>query len=504
LIGGEAADGESRAVTDPADHGRQVGTVIEASEAQCDQAMAIAADAQPRWDAVSPAERAACLDRLADGLEHARGHFMALAAREAGKGLNDGIAEVREAADFCRYYAARARSQFSEALELSGPTGEHNQLELHGRGVFVCISPWNFPLAIFTGQVAAALVAGNSVIAKPAEQTPLMASAAVQAFHEAGIPEDVLHLLPGRGETVGARLLGSPHLSGAAFTGGMDTAHTINRQLAERAGPIVPLIAETGGQNAMLVDSSALPEQVVTDVIESAFRSAGQRCSALRVLFLQTDVADRILEMLAGAMAELRVGDPARLDTDVGPVIDATAQAMLEEHATRMEREGRVIARTPLGEADEGGNFFAPRAYEIERLDQLEGEIFGPILHVIRYRADALDDVLNQINATGYGLTLGIHSRIEETIAHIHRRLRVGNTYVNRNQVGSVVGVQPFGGEGLSGTGPKAGGPHNLQRFATERTLTINTTAQGGNAELLSLDELDMEERTQAPQLGLL
>ncbi len=308
----------------------------------------------------------------------------------------------------------------------------------------------------------------------------------------------VLHLLP-----VGARLLSSPHLAGVAFTGGVDTAHTINRQLAERPGPIVPLIAETGGQNAMLVDSSALPEQVVTDVIESAFRSAGQRCSALRVLFLQTDVADRIIEMLAGAMAELRVGDPARLDTDVGPVIDATAQAMLNEHATRMERECRVIARTPLGEVDEGGSFFAPRAYEIERLDQLEGEVFGPILHVIRYRADELDDVLDDINATGYGLTLGIHSRIEETIAHIHRRLRVGNTYVNRNQVGSVVGVQPFGGEGLSGTGPKAGGPHYLQRFTTERTLTINTTAQGGNAALLSLEELDMEDSTEAPQKRL-
>ncbi|MEX2577062.1 MAG: bifunctional proline dehydrogenase/L-glutamate gamma-semialdehyde dehydrogenase PutA [Halofilum sp. (in: g-proteobacteria)] len=504
LIGGAAIEGEPSPVTDPADPGRQVGTVTETSEPQCDRAMAIAAEAQPRWDATPPAERAACLDRMADGLERARGHFMALAAREAGKGLADGIAEVREAADFCRYYATRARAEFSEPLELPGPTGERNQLELHGRGVFVCISPWNFPLAIFTGQVAAALVAGNCVIAKPAEQTPLMAFAAIQAFHEAGIPEDVLHLLPGRGETVGARLLSSPHLSGVAFTGGVDTAHTINRQLAERLGPIVPLIAETGGQNAMLVDSSALPEQVVTDVIESAFRSAGQRCSALRVLFLQTDIADRIIEMLAGAMAELRVGDPARLETDVGPVIDTAAQAMLEDHATRMEREGRVIAHTPLGETANHGSFFAPCAYEIEHLDQIEREVFGPILHVIRYRADTLDDVLDQINATGYGLTLGIHSRIEETIAHIHNRLRVGNTYVNRNQVGSVVGVQPFGGEGLSGTGPKAGGPHYLQRFATERTLTVNTTAQGGNAQLLSLDELDMEERTQAPQLGLL
>ncbi len=503
LVGGAAAQGESKPVVDPADHRRRVGSAIEATEAQCDRAMEIAASGQERWDATPAAERAACLERLADRLERQHGRFMAITTREAGKGLVDGVAEVREAADFCRYYAARARAEFAQPLTLPGPTGEHNQMELHGRGVFVCISPWNFPLAIFTGQIAAALVAGNSVVAKPAEQTPLVAFAAVQAFHEAGIPADVLQLLPGPGESVGARLLNNPHLAGVAFTGGVETAQTINRQLAGRPGPILPLIAETGGQNAMLVDSSALPEQVVRDVIESAFRSAGQRCSALRVLFVQSDVADRMLEMLAGAMAELRVGDPARIEHDLGPVIDETARSTLEAHAARMEREGRVIARTPLADAAEHGSFFAPRAYEIERLDQLEGEVFGPILHVIRYRAEELDRVLDDINATGYGLTLGIHSRIEETIAHIHRRLRVGNTYVNRNQVGSVVGVQPFGGEGLSGTGPKAGGPHYLYRFAAERTLTVDTTAQGGNAALLSLDELDMEERTEAPQKGL-
>lgn len=503
LIGGTPAEGKAAPVVDPANHGRQIGTVVEATQAHCDRAMELAADAHGRWDATPATERAACLEHMADRLEAERERFMAMAAREGGKNVVDGIAEVREAADFCRYYAARARADFAAPLTLPGPTGEHNEISLHGRGVFVCISPWNFPLAIFTGQIAAALVAGNSVIAKPAEQTPLVAFAAVQAFHDAGIPADALHLIPGRGETVGARLLDHPRLGGVAFTGGVDTAHAINHQLAQRPGPILPLIAETGGQNVMLVDSSALPEQVVRDVIESAFRSAGQRCSALRVLFLQADVADRMIEMLAGAMAELRMGDPACIEHDIGPVIEETARETLEAHAARMEREGRVIARTPLPAGTEAGSFFAPRAYEIERLEQIEGEVFGPILHVIRYRADELDRVLDDINATGYGLTLGIHSRIEETITYIHQRLRVGNTYVNRNQVGSVVGVQPFGGEGLSGTGPKAGGPHYLYRFATERTFTVDTTAQGGNAALLSLDELDMERRTEPPQKGL-
>ncbi len=504
LIDGTTVEGRGTTVLDPSDGRREVGTVADASDDDCATAMARAATAQPDWDATPAAERAACLERMADILERDYGRFMAIAAREAGKNLSDGVAEVREAADFCRYYAARARADFAAPTELPGPTGEHNQLELHGRGVFVCISPWNFPLAIFTGQVAAALVAGNSVIAKPAEQTPLMGFAAVQAFHEAGVPAGVLHLLPGRGETVGARLLDDPHLAGVAFTGGIETARTINRQLAQREGAIVPLIAETGGQNAMIVDSSALPEQVVTDAIRSAFQSAGQRCSALRVLFVQSDIADRVIDMLAGAIDELHLDDPARIDTDIGPMIEAEAQAMLLAHAERMEREGRLIGRAKLGAGTGHGHFFAPCAYEIDRLDRLEGEVFGPILHVIRYDADELDRVMDDINTTGYGLTLAIHSRIEETIDHIHAHLRVGNTYVNRDQIGSVVGVQPFGGEGLSGTGPKAGGPHYLPRFATERTLTVNTTAQGGNADLLSLDELDMEDSTQAPQQGLL
>ena len=477
--------------------------MVDATPEQCNETMELAAAAQPGWEATPASTRAQCLERMADILERDMPRFMAIASREAGKNLKDGVAEVREAVDFCRYYAMRARMDFSEPMPLPGPTGERNQIELHGRGVFVCISPWNFPLAIFTGQIAAALAAGNTVIAKPAEQTSLMAFAAVQAFHEAGIPGKVLHLIPGRGEVVGSHLIGHRQLGGVAFTGGTDTAQMINQQLANRPGAILPLIAETGGQNAMLVDSSALPEQVVTDVIESAFQSAGQRCSALRVLFVQSDVADKILKMLAGAMKELRVGDPARLRHDIGPVIDEDARGLLEAHASRMEREGRVVASASLQPGSEHGTFFAPRAYELDRLDQLEREVFGPILHVIRFRANQLDQVIDNINSTGYGLTLGIHSRIEETVDYIHQRLRVGNTYVNRDQIGAVVGVQPFGGEGLSGTGPKAGGPRYLYRFATERSFTVDTTAQGGNAALMSLEELDMEEETEAPQKAL-
>jgi RHH-type proline utilization regulon transcriptional repressor/proline dehydrogenase/delta 1-pyrroline-5-carboxylate dehydrogenase len=398
---------------------------------------------------------------------------------------------VREAVDFCRYYAARARADFGGPLAMPGPTGESNTLTLRGRGVFACISPWNFPLAIFCGEVTAALAAGNAVIAKPAEQTPLIAARAVELLHKAGIPPGALNLLPGDG-AVGAALVADPRVNGVAFTGSVDTARAINRALAERPGPIVPLVAETGGQNAMIVDSTALPEQVVTDAVTSAFRSAGQRCSALRVLFVQKDVAPRITAMLAGAMAELRIGDPGRVSTDVGPVIDDDALRMLEAHAGRMDREGRLIYRVPLDqEACAQGTFFAPCAYEIDRLDRLEREVFGPILHVVAFDGDRLDAVIDAINATGYGLTLGIHSRVDDFAQRIHARLRVGNTYVNRNMIGAVVGVQPFGGEGLSGTGPKAGGPRYLHRFATERTLTVNTAAAGGNTALLSLEEDD-------------
>ena len=489
IIGGTEGAGAARPVTDPADRRRIVGETSDATQEQVDQALGRARRAQTDWDSTSATERASILDRAADLYEENMPSLMALAIREAGKTVADAQAEVREAVDFCRYYAARARAEFAEPLALPGPTGERNRLSLKGRGVFACISPWNFPLAIFTGQVAAALAAGNAVVAKPAEQTPLIAAAGVTLLHRAGVPGDVVHLLPGDGAAIGGALVADPRVAGVAFTGSTETARLINRSLAARDGPLVPFIAETGGQNCMLADSSALPEQVVRDVLVSAFQSAGQRCSALRVLFIQQDIADRLLAMLTGAMAELVVGDPALLSTDIGPVIDEDARSTLQAHADRMGREGRLLYEVPLGPGCGHGIFFAPRAYEIDRLDRLTREVFGPILHVIRYRADRLDQVLDAINATGYGLTLGIHSRIDETVRHIHERLKVGNAYVNRNMIGAVVGVQPFGGEGLSGTGPKAGGPHYLHRFATERTLTIDTTAAGGNATLLSLQE---------------
>lgn len=489
IIGGRDQPGAAKTVTDPADRRRAVGQVTEATGDHALRALARADRAAADWDATPAGERAACLERMADLMEARQAELMALCIREAGKTLNDAIAEVREAVDFCRYYAQRARADFSEPQVLPGPTGERNEIALHGRGVFVCISPWNFPLAIFSGQVTAALAAGNSVIAKPAEQTPLIAAAAVRLLHEAGVPGDVLQLLPGDGATVGGPLVADSRTAGVAFTGSTETARLINTTLAKRDGPLVPLIAETGGQNAMIVDSTALPEQVVQDVVISAFQSAGQRCSALRVLFLQEDVADGMLKMLAGAMDEIRVGDPSLLSTDVGPVIDAEALAMLEGHSKRMEQDGRLIRRAALGPDCAEGSFFAPVAFEIDSMKRLQREVFGPVLHVVRYSGERLDEVIETINGTGYGLTLGIHSRIDTTVRYIHKRLRVGNAYVNRNQIGAVVGVQPFGGEGLSGTGPKAGGPRYLHRYATERTLSVDTTASGGNTSLMSLQD---------------
>jgi RHH-type proline utilization regulon transcriptional repressor/proline dehydrogenase/delta 1-pyrroline-5-carboxylate dehydrogenase len=493
VIGGavrsDAPGGSEEAVIDPAFTARSSGLVVEATAEDVARAVEIALRAAPEWDAVLASDRATCLEKAADMMEERRADLMALCVREAGKTIPDAVAEVREAVDFCRYYAAQARKDFSRPERMPGPTGESNQVCLHGRGVFVCISPWNFPLAIFTGQVVAALAAGNAVVAKPAKQTPLIAARAVDIFHRAGVPGDVLNFLPGGGTSVGALLAADPGISGVSFTGSVETAHTINRALAERPGPIVPLIAETGGQNAMIVDSTALPEQVVDDVVTSAFQSAGQRCSALRVLFLQDDVSGRMIRMLIGAMAELTVGDPAFLATDVGPVIDREAQEMLENHARRMDREGTLLARTPLPDSCAEGTFFAPAAYLIERLDLLEGEVFGPILHVISYAADRLDGVIEAVNGTGFGLTLGIHSRVGETQRYIQERVKAGNAYVNRSMIGAVVGVQPFGGEGLSGTGPKAGGPRYLHRFAVERTLSVDTAATGGNAALMSLEE---------------
>ena len=489
IVGGTLRAGSAKPVTDPSDRRRTIGEVAEADPGLVEQALARADSAQEEWDRRPAEERATVLRRAADLYEENMAALMALAVREAGKTIPDAVAEVREAVDFLRYYAAQAVERFSKPIDLPGPTGERNRLSLRGRGVFACISPWNFPLAIFTGQVTAALAAGNAVIAKPAEQTPQIAALAVQLLHKAGVPGDVLHLLPGDGARIGGALVADPRIAGVAFTGSTETARHINQTLARREGAIIPLIAETGGQNCMLADSSALPEQVVRDVLASSFQSAGQRCSALRVLFLQQEVADKILTMLKGAMAELSIGDPALLSTDVGPVIDDEAKAVLDKHAQRMNREAKLLFELRLPAGTEQGSFFAPRAFEIDSLTRLEREVFGPVLHVIRYRADRLDQVLDAINATGYGLTLGIHSRIDETAQRITERLKVGNAYVNRNMIGAVVGVQPFGGEGLSGTGPKAGGPHYLYRFATERTLTIDTTAAGGNASLLSLQE---------------
>jgi len=491
IVGGAAVDGKARPVTDPADRRRVVGQVIEADAAAAARALDLARAAQPAWDRGGGAVRAACLERAAALYEAHGPELMYLAIREAGKTAQDAVAELREAIDFLRYYAATARTVFAGPTALQGPTGERNELSLHGRGVFVCISPWNFPLAIFTGQIAAALVAGNAVLAKPAEQTPLISARAVALLHEAGVPVDVLHFLPGDGPTVAGPLVADPGIGGVAFTGSTETARLINQSLAGRDGPIVPLIAETGGQNAMIVDSSALLEQVVHDVLSSAFQSAGQRCSALRVLYVQQDIADRLVEMLAGAAAELKLGDPALLATDVGPVIDKDALAVLRAHAERMTMAAKPLfeVQVPDDDACAHGTFFGPRAFEIGSMDELQREVFGPVLHLVRFRADRQDAVVDEINRSGYGLTVAIHSRIDATVERLLARLKVGNAYVNRNQIGAVVGVQPFGGEGLSGTGPKAGGPHYLYRFATERAVSTDTTAAGGNAALMSMEE---------------
>jgi RHH-type proline utilization regulon transcriptional repressor/proline dehydrogenase/delta 1-pyrroline-5-carboxylate dehydrogenase len=489
LAGGLAArDGGSHDNINPARRSDVVGSVRLTSLEELEQATADACAFQPQWDRTPARERAAMLEKAAGLIEENTPEFMALCAREAGKTAHDAVAEIRETVDFLRYYALQARNRFESPIVLPGPTGERNELTLHGRGVFACISPWNFPLAIFTGQVSAALAAGNCVLAKPADQTPAIAALAVKTLHRAGVPREALQLIPGKGSVVGARMTSDPRIDGVALTGSTDTARLINRSLAARDAPLAAFIAETGGQNAMLVDSSALPEQVVKDVIRSAFHSAGQRCSALRVLFLQSDVADRIIRLLAGAMQELTVGDPRRLSTDVGPVIDGGALEELRAHADRMEKDFRLLGRAPL-QPGEDGFFLAPSAFEINSITDLDKEVFGPILHVVRFGSRELDQVIDAVNGTGYGLTLGIHSRIERTQRYIASRVMAGNCYINRNMIGAVVGVQPFGGERLSGTGPKAGGPHYMLRFATERTLTVNTAAVGGNASLLELED---------------
>jgi RHH-type proline utilization regulon transcriptional repressor/proline dehydrogenase/delta 1-pyrroline-5-carboxylate dehydrogenase len=487
LVDGIARSGAPRAVMSPID-GVRIGEVVEANADVVRLSMQAAAAAFPAWSAAPVERRAAALERAADLLQAHRGRLVALLQAEGGKTLDDAVAELREAIDYCGYYAAEARRALTPQ-PMPGPTGESNALHYRGRGVFVAISPWNFPLAIFLGQVAAALAAGNTVVAKPAEQTPLVAAEAVRLLHAAGIPAGALALVPGGGEA-GAALTRDRQVAGVAFTGSTEVAREINRTLAAKDAPIVPLIAETGGVNAMIVDATALPEQVTDDVIASAFRSAGQRCSALRLLCLQEDVAEPVLRMIEGAARELAVGDPRDPATHVGPVIDPDAQAKLMRWIESMQAQGRVRFRWDADRAlPAAGTYVPPAIVTLDRAADLREEVFGPILHVVRWRADALDALLDDIAAGGTGLTLGIHSRIDATVARIAARLPHGNVYVNRNMIGAVVGTQAFGGTGLSGTGPKAGGPNYLRRFATEQTLTINTAAAGGNASLLAEGE---------------
>jgi RHH-type proline utilization regulon transcriptional repressor/proline dehydrogenase/delta 1-pyrroline-5-carboxylate dehydrogenase len=488
IVGGKLRKGANlKQVTSPTDRSRVIGEVAASTEKDVEDAMKLAHDAQILWDRIGGAARAKVLRAMGDALEANRDRLVAILSREGGKTLNDGVSEVREAADFCRYYAHLAETQFSDPETLKGPVGETNQLELRGRGVFVCISPWNFPLAIFTGQIMGALAAGNAVLAKPAEQTQLIAAEAVRIYHAAGLDPRLLALMTGRGSVVGGWMTSRDDIAGVAFTGGTDTAWRINQTLAARKAPIVPFIAETGGLNGMFVDTTALREQVIDDVILSAFGSAGQRCSALRILYVPKDSADGLIEGLSGAMDALALGDPADASTDVGPVIDEGAREELEEHVARLQNEAKVIKRLDPGALKDRGAYFGPVLAEIPTPDFLEKEVFGPILHVYRYDPAKLDDVARSLAARGYGLTLGVHSRIEAFAEEVRRLVPAGNCYVNRSIIGAVVGVQPFGGEGLSGTGPKAGGPHSLLRFAVERALSVNIAAQGGDPALLNL-----------------
>ena len=488
IVGGRLKPGAgAKPVVNPFDHSRVIGEVAASTQADVDEAVRLGAEAQLAWDRLGGHGRARVLRAMGDALEANTDRLIAILSREAGKTLNDGVSEVREAADFCRYYAGLAEKQFALPETMDGPVGETNHLYLHGRGVFVCISPWNFPLAIFTGQIVGALAAGNAAMAKPAAQTPLIAAEAVRLFHKAGLDPNLLALLPGPGSSVGQMLVTHPGIDGVAFTGGTNTAWGINRQLAAREGPIVPFIAETGGLNGMFVDTTALREQVIDDVVLSAFGSAGQRCSALRVLYVPRDSADQLIEGLMGAMDALVLNDPASPSTDVGPVIDNGARKELDEHVERLRKEARILKQLDPGPLRDQGSFFGPVLAEIPTPDFLEREVFGPILHVYRYDPAKLPEVARKLADRGYGLTLGVHSRIEAFAEEVMRLVPAGNVYVNRSIIGAVVGVQPFGGEGLSGTGPKAGGPNSLVRFASERTVSVNIAAQGGDPALLNL-----------------
>lgn len=490
INGKEHHEGMPELSVNPANVRDIVGEAIQTSISDIDYAFKVARTGQKTWMSVPASQRAQTLENIADLYEANTVELMSLCMREGGRTMKDAHDEVREAVDFCRYYASLGRTQFDAyGRYLTSPTGETNVYQLEGRGIFACISPWNFPLAIFTGQIVASLMAGNAVIAKPAEQTPLTGNFAVRLMHKAGVPVQTLTLLIGDGE-IGASIVEHAALDGVAFTGSTGAAQSINRTLAAKNGKIARLVAETGGQNAMIVDSSALTEQVIDDVIHSAFGSAGQRCSACRILYVQEDVADKTILMLQGAMQELKIGDPVELKTDIGPLIDEEAYRAANRHKVMLDGLGKKIGQVPMfEELRNDGHYFAPLAYEIEHLDVLQGEVFAPILHVIRYNVAKIDDVINEINALDYGLTFGIHSRNENFISDITARIDAGNIYVNRGTIGAVVGVQPFGGRGLSGTGPKAGGPNYLSAFATEKVISTDTTAAGGNTSLVMLGE---------------
>ena len=490
IVNGQSRKGSlPQAMRSPANSTIIVSQMWPADEGIVSDAFLSVAEGSRAWRTTHPDQRAAILEKTADLLEANRDEFVGLCSLEAGKTLADGIAEVREAVDFCRYYAARARQMFGTVTTLPGPTGESNTLRLEARGIFACISPWNFPLAIFMGQVSAALAAGNTVVAKPAEQTPLIAQRAVQLMLEAGLPANAIALVQGDGR-VGEMVVANRRVSGVAFTGSNAAAKAIHKSLADRPGPIVPLIAETGGINAMIVDSTALPEQVCDDALLSAFTSAGQRCSALRLLCVQDDIADTVCHMLAGAMAELAMGDPADSSTDIGPLIDEDALASVQKHKSRLRGAARIVAETPMDKSlATKGHYTAPMAAEIRSIDDLDREIFGPVMHILRYKAEERDALLEAINRKGFGLTFGVHSRITATQKNLAAAARAGNVYINRGMIGAVVGVQPFGGMGLSGTGPKAGGPHYLYGFATEKVISVDTTAAGGNTSLVTMEE---------------
>lgn len=492
IINGEAIKTDNKIdILMPAALGNKIGEAFSIEKVWLEKSLQIAKEGFGKWSATNVVERAKCLYKAADVMESQMSDFLYILMTEAGKTLHDAIAEVREAVDFCRYYADRAKELMSEPTTLPGVTGESNHLSYHGRGVFLCISPWNFPLAIFLGQIVAALVAGNSVIAKPSEQTSIIAIKTVELLHKVGVPVDALQLVLAKGSLVGKTLISNAAIAGVCFTGSTQTALTIQKTLTARNGAIAPLIAETGGQNVMIVDSSALLEQVVDDVVLSAFGSAGQRCSALRILCIQEEIYEPLMNLIKGAIDELKLGNPYDFAIDIGPVIDAKAKAVLEEHINNMTEKGALLYHHPLKEAmaKANGHYVVPHIFKIENLDDLAEEVFGPVLHVMTYKADHFHQIIEQVNSSRYGLTFGLHTRIEERIAQVSNAVHVGNIYVNRSMIGAVVGSQPFGGERESGTGFKAGGPNYLLRFVTERTVTINKTAIGGNVDLIAESE---------------